>query len=173
MHSKMCARTRSAVRWWIGRTFRSIVLSERNARSTLASDLRRRHRGADDVEAAQCRLGLDADAVAREAEGVVGDGQLEVLGHPELDDLAHAQADLVAPGELARVHPGLDLGQVELGGRKQLLALVRAQLGQFGVAARHEPLAPIQRRAEFEQVALVEQIELKLALLDQRGSTRS
>ena len=33
------ARTRSAVRWWIGRTFRSIVLNERNARSTLASDL--------------------------------------------------------------------------------------------------------------------------------------
>jgi hypothetical protein len=26
-----------AVRWWMGRTFRSIVLSERNAHSTLAS----------------------------------------------------------------------------------------------------------------------------------------
>src|SRR5216684_8753069 len=36
MHNRMCARTRSAVRWWIGRTFRSIVLSERKARSTLA-----------------------------------------------------------------------------------------------------------------------------------------
>jgi len=29
----------TGVEWWIGRTFRSMVLSERKARSTLASDL--------------------------------------------------------------------------------------------------------------------------------------
>ena len=32
----MCARTRSAVRWWIGRTKRSIPLRHRNACSTKA-----------------------------------------------------------------------------------------------------------------------------------------
>jgi len=33
------ARTRSANRWWMGRTFRSTVFNERNARSTLAKAL--------------------------------------------------------------------------------------------------------------------------------------
>ncbi len=74
------------------------------------------------------------------------DGQLEVLGDLVLvDDLAHAHADLVGAGELAGIDPGLDLGQAALGGREQLLALVRAQLGQLRIAARHQPLARIVR----------------------------
>jgi len=82
---------------------------------------------------------------------------------------AHAQADLVAPSELASVHPRLDLLQVGLGGCEQFLALVRAQLGQLRIAARHQALARIVRRAQFEQVALIEQVELQLPLFDQRA----
>ena len=41
----------------------------------------RRHRGADDVQAVQRGLGGNACDVAREGEGVLTNGQLEVLGH--------------------------------------------------------------------------------------------
>ena len=76
--------------------------------------------------------------LAREGERGIADGELEVLGHLVLvDDLAHAQADLVLAGELAGIHPSLDLLEVGLGGREQFLALVRAQPGQLRIAARH------------------------------------
>src|SRR6202140_2475726 len=108
MHKKMCARTRSALRWWIGRTFRSMVLSERKARSTLA------------------------------------------------------HTDRVLPIELTRVHAGLDLLEVALGGRQQLLTLVRAQPGQRFIAAGHQALTGVVRRAQLEQIALIQQVPLKM-----------
>jgi len=49
---------------------------------------------------------------------------------------------------------------------------VRAQLGQLGVAARHQPLARVLGRSELDQVALVEQPQLQLPLLDQRADRR-
>ena len=73
------------------------------------------------------------------------------------------------PASLPRVHAGLDLLEVGLGGREQFLALVRAQLGELRIAARHQALAGIVRRAQLEQVALVEQAQLQMALLDQRA----
>ena len=52
--------------------------------------------------------------------------EFEVLGDFVLvDDLAHPQPDGVLAGELVRVHAGLDLREVDLGGRQQRLALVR------------------------------------------------
>ena len=141
----------------MGRTFRSMVLNEQEraldvgqrlvvAHTRSRVHLCRAHRSADDVDAVERGLSGDALVLAREGERVVADGELEVLGELVLvDDLAHTQPDLVAAGKLGRVHPGLDLLQVALGGAEQLLALVRAQLGQLRIATCHQALARIVR----------------------------
>jgi hypothetical protein len=49
------------------------------------------------------------------------------------------------------------------------LALVRPQLGQCVVAAGHQALAGIVWRGDLGQVALIEQAQLQMALLDQRS----
>ena len=98
----------------------------------------------------------------------LADVQFEVLGHLVLvDDLAHAQTDRIGALELARIHAVLDLLQVTFGGREQLLALVRAQRRQLRIAAGHQALAGVVRRSDLEQVALIEQAQLKMPLLDQ------
>ena len=75
---------------------------------------------------------------------MVGDRQLEVLGHLALaQDGADRLADLA--GATQRVllprHPGLDPAQVGLGQRQQFVALAPAFLGQQRVLAHHQPLA--------------------------------
>src|SRR5258706_11223300 len=85
-----------------------------------------------------------------------------------VDDLAHPHADRVLTAEPACVHAGLDLLEVALGGRQQFLTLVRAQPGQRLIAAGHQALARVVRRTEFEQIALIDQVNLKLPLLDHR-----
>src|SRR5260370_6962069 len=60
--------------------------------------------GADDVEAIEFGLGLDATGVAGEGEAVVGDGQGEVLGHlVPMEHRTAAQPDLLC----AAPRPGL------------------------------------------------------------------
>ena len=68
--------------------------------------------------------------------------------------------------ERARVHPSRDFLETRLGSRQQRLTRVRAPRGQIRIAARDQPLARIVRRAECEQVALVEQPELQMPVLD-------
>ena len=88
---------------------------------------------------------------------MVLDRQRKVLGHLVLiDHAAHAQGDVGAPGEFAAINPGLDLGQTGVRRAEQFLALVRAKLRQFGIAAGDQPFAGKLRCAEFEQVALIE-----------------
>src|ERR1700692_4067556 len=58
--------------------------------------------------------------------------------------------------------------EVALGGRQQLLTLVRAQPGQRFIAAGHQALTGVVRRAQLEQIALIEQVHLKMPLLEQR-----
>ena len=104
--------------------------------------LRGGDRGADDVDAVQRGLGGDALALAREGEAsspMVSSKCLATLYW--LMTLPTRRPIASAPLSLPASHPRLDLGQVALGGGEQLLALVRAQLGQLRIAARHQPLA--------------------------------
>jgi hypothetical protein len=82
---------------------------------------------ADDVDAVERGFGGDLVGDLGEAEGVVLDVELEVLGDLVLiDDPADSEGDLGASGEAAGFDPGLYLGQGGLGGVHQVLALVRA-----------------------------------------------
>ncbi len=93
-----------------------------------------------------------------------------MLGHLVLvHNPAHAQANVLAGAELAGVNPGFDLAQTLFGGHQQLFAFVRAQFGQLRIATRHQSLARVLWRGEFEQIALVKQTQLQLPLLDQRA----
>jgi hypothetical protein len=46
---------------------------------------------------------------------------------------------------------------------------LRAQLGEFRIATGHQALARIVRRIQFEQIALIEQVQLQLPLLNKRA----
>ena len=93
----------------------------------------------------------------------------EMLGDLVLvDDLAHAHADLVlAPVSLPATTRALIFCEIGLGRCQQIFALVRAQFGQVRIAAGHQALARVVRRTEFEQIALIEQAQLQMSLLDQ------
>ena len=79
--------------------------------------LRRRQRGANDVNAIERRLSGDAVLLTLKGQRGGADGQGEVLGDLVLiDDFAHAHADLVLTGQLAGSHPDPDLLQALLRG---------------------------------------------------------
>src|SRR6201981_2551023 len=88
MQSKTWARTRGVVQWNTGRSSRSTLFSERKACST---PLRAHCRGgvglggwqigADHIDAVERGLGGDAEGVLGEAERLVGDADVEMLGH--------------------------------------------------------------------------------------------
>ena len=84
MHRNKYALTRSAMRWWIGRTRRSAVFSPRKARSTPREGLvaahavgrrqiRLRQRSADHVDAIEGGRVVDAGVVAAVVEAVLAD----------------------------------------------------------------------------------------------------
>ena len=102
----------------------------------------------------------DAPLVAAEGEAVVGDLEVDVLGHlVSGDDPADAQADLVPALERPGLAPGCGKHRAEiaLGGPEQRLALARASLGEQRVAAGDQALAGEVRMMDLGQVALVEQ----------------
>ena len=107
--------------------------------------------GAQHIDSVQQRLVVDLRLVAPVAEALIGDLEREVLGHLAfVDHAAGALADLPRVGvlELAArpVDHLLDLLEVFLAQREQLLALARALGRDGGVAAHHQPLAGELRR---------------------------
>ena len=96
------------------------------------------------VEPVECRLGRDRRGVHLEGEGIGADVQPDVLRHLVLvHDLAHAHPDGVLPLEPAAGDHAADALQLLGGRRQQRLPLVRPQVRQLRVAARHQPLAGI------------------------------
>lgn len=105
MQSKTWARMGGAFQWKIGRTCRSTVLRERNARSTrgqvlvggdhgVIAERGGRHRGAHDIDAVERCFGGDGVGLARERQTGRGDGDVEVLGHlVSIEHGADLQAD--------------------------------------------------------------------------------
>ena len=84
-------------------------------------------------------------------------------------DLAHPQGDLVAPAQRPALATGGrgDLVQFFLGGGQQLSACAGAVLGQYRVAAAHQPLPGKVRGVDLDEVLLVEQRQLQRAIFDQ------
>ena len=118
-----------------------------------------RHIGAQDVEAVERGFGGDAGRIADEAQVIVGDGDLEVLG-----DLAAAehgadrQADLGGAAQWLAGAPnaGLDGDQLLLGGVEQLATLAGALGGKRRIAADDQPFAGIVRAGDLGEIAIVE-----------------
>ena len=87
-----------------------------------------------------------------------------MFGHLALvEDGADRLADLGRPSQRVFLAPNtsLDLAQVGLGQRQQLVALAPPLLGQQRVPAHHQPFIRIVRTADLGHIACVEQGELQ------------
>ena len=133
--------------------------------------------GADNVDAVQRHLGGDRLGLAGDGEAVVGDRQIEVLGHlVPIQRGADLQRDFRRPAQ--RLMPAFDRrpdsGERLLGRRKQCLAFAAALAGEIRIAADDQPLRPDnQTNGDHRHVALlVEQIELQGTALGQRLDRR-
>ena len=143
--------------------------------SIIGADRRRRHTGADDVEAVEPGLAQDAVGLAAVGKAVLGDGEIEVLRHlVGIDYRPHREPDLglaperpMAPTDLA-----CDARQIALGGDEQLLALAGALARELGIAADDEPLARVIGSGDLGEVALVEERELQRPALGERLDLR-
>ena len=161
----MCARTRSAVRWWIGRTNRSIPLRHRNACSTKRQSLVRPHpvgrrqplgrlAGPDHIDPIQKLFVIDRVFLAGPPQMAVADRQGEMFGHLVMvDDLARPHADRGRRLGSARRRATLRGQRLQFGlrGREQVLALLASLLGQLGVVAGHQPFVGEFRRGDLRQ----------------------
>ena len=145
------------------------------------ADPRRWLSGAQDVDPVQQRLLVDLGLVALITERAVLDVEGEVLGHLALVDHAPgALADLprARVAELAALPLDhlLDLLQVSLGQRQQLLAFAGSLGRDRRVAAHDQSLAGELRGRDLAQPLLVKQRELKARrdgqLLDLRSAQR-
>jgi hypothetical protein len=112
-----------------------------------------------------------------EAEGGVGDLQIEMLPHfIRVQHLANLERDLGGAAQRIPLAPdrGFDAREVLLGRRQQFVALAGAFGGEVGVAADDQPFAGKVGRGDAGHVALVEQGELQGAavhqFLDRRGA---
>ena len=152
--------TRFSSRWKTGRRSRSSALTCRKSRSTYlrflvgGDDAGRvefavRYGSAQDVDPVESGFLLDLVLPALDGQAVIGNGDLEVLGHLVLaDHLADGDADRVRAGEACGRHPGGDRGEELLGGGEQVLPLAGALFGQHRVAAGDQPLAGEARRGD-------------------------
>ena len=59
------------------------------------------------------------------------------------------------------------------GRREKRFAFVRVQRGRRRIATRHQLLDRIRRCAEFQQIALVEQANFEMAVIDARCDKRA
>jgi hypothetical protein len=89
-------------------------------------------------------LGGDLGSLSGEAEGGVGDLQIEMLFHfVGVEHLTHLEGDF--RGTTQRISlaldSSLDAGQILFRRRQQIFALAGAFSGKLGVAADDEPLA--------------------------------
>ena len=122
-------------------------------------------------------LGGDAEVVSGEAERVVADADLEMLGHVapsehRADGLADRRG---AAQRLARpLHAGLDAREVVLGDGQQLFAFAGPLRSQQRVLADHQAFAGIVGAGDLRHVAVIEQRGLQRPafgreLLDRRS----
>src|SRR5258707_7284725 len=118
------------------------------------------HVGAQHVEAVERGLFGNRGVIAREAQLVVGDGEVEVLADlAAADNLANGKADLVGPAQgFPLAHDALlNVLQVLLGGIEQFVPLAPAFLGESVVLADDEAFAREQLLAfDFGEITLVE-----------------
>src|SRR6516162_3730876 len=123
----------------------------------------------DDIDAIERRFGSNLFAQQRELEAVIGDGELEVLGHLVLvDDLSNSHPDLATPLELAACNHVVHLLKLLSGRRNQRVSLMCAQLRKLRIAAGDEPLAgEVGVVRELEQIALIKESELQLSIVDE------
>jgi hypothetical protein len=113
--------------------------------------------GADHIDAVECGLGGDAEVVLGEAERVVGDADLEMLGHVapsqhRADGLADRRG--AAQWTARPLHAGLDARQLLLGAGQQLRAFTGALFGQQRVFADHQAFARIIGAGDLCHVAV-------------------
>jgi len=129
--------------------------------------------GADDVQAVERRLGVDAALLALPAEAGVGDREFEVLGHVVvIRATPRPQGDRLRPAQRVALtrHGCGNRRQLGLGRRQQLGPLAGALFGQQGVAAHDQALARKVFAVQFQQIALIKQRGLEGAvLLRQQG----
>src|ERR1700745_795954 len=98
----------------------------------------RRQVGADHVDAVECGLGGDAEGVLGEAERLVSDADVEMLGHVapsrhRPDGLADCRG--AAQWTARSLHAGRDARELLFGGGPQLGAFAAALFGQQRVFA--------------------------------------
>ena len=125
-----------------------------------------RQAGAHDIKPVSRRLGGDLIRLSREAEGGIGDLQIEMLGHLALvDHRADRERDFGGAAQRVALagDGGLDASEVALGGGEQILALAGALSGEIGIATDDQALAGEVGRGDAGHVALVEQRELDRA----------
>ena len=136
--------------------------------------------GANHIDAVEGGLGGDAEGVLGEAERIVGDADLEMLGHVALsqhcaDRLADRRG---AAQRTARpLHAGCDARQLLLGGGQQLGAFAGPLFGQQRVLADHQAFARIIGAGDLGHVAVIKQRGLQRParcgeLLDRRRPQR-
>src|SRR5437660_796130 len=113
--------------------------------------------GMQHVEAVERGLCGDRGVIAREAQRVVGDANMEVLANlATTQQGADRQADLVGPAQwlsLAK-NAGLNVLEVLLGGIEQFASFALALLGKGGILADDETLAREVRAFDLSQGAL-------------------
>ena len=96
--------------------------------------------------------------------------QREGLGNFVLvDDLAHAHTDFVLTFQASSNHRRKHFLEVILGRFEQGFALVGAKFGELRIATGDQALARIIRMLKLEEIALIEQVQLQLPLLDERA----
>jgi len=178
MHRKMCARTRSGLAWdrahlqvdGLDRAEGPLDVSQRLvvAHALGRIHLRGGHGGANDVQAVQRRLAGEAVLLARPTQGCVSELRSKCLPTFVLiDDLPTRTPIASCPLSLPASTRALILLEVALGGATASRLCAR-QPGQRFIAAGHQALTGVVRRAQLEQIALIEQVHLKMPLLEQR-----
>ena len=105
-----------------------------------------------------------ASVLRREAEGGVGDIQIEMLFHlVGVEHLADRERDLGGATQRISLAPngGFDAREVVFRRRQQVFALAAPFGGKIGIAADDQPLAGKVGRGDGRDIAPVEQRELQ------------
>ena len=132
-----------------------------------------RHAGSDYIDAVEAGLGFDLIEPPLPGEMTVADRDDEVLGHLSfVENRTDRQANLGGVMQAGALATDLDVdpGQIALGRRQQVLTLARPLSGKVVIAAHNQPFAREQvRRADFSEIAVIEQRQLQRPVL---GSQR-
>ena len=114
------------------------------AHHVLAREPLGRDRGAQHVDAVERGLLLDGVLPAGHHQVIIGDVEIEVLGHLEaVDDPAHRQTDAVGATESAGLDADDDGCEPGAGGSEQVFSLPRPLVGGQGVPTHHQALTGV------------------------------